>query len=54
LVEYQNYRTVIPKEPGKGVSAITDTKLMKDRYFHGNESIIAFQGVTMNDSFEDT
>jgi hypothetical protein len=26
LVTYQNYRMVIPKELGKGVSAVTDTK----------------------------
>jgi hypothetical protein len=28
LVEYQNYRMVIPKELGKGISAETDTKLV--------------------------
>jgi hypothetical protein len=50
-VEYQNYRTVVPKELGKGVSAVTETKRVADRYFRGNESIIVFQGVTMSDSF---
>jgi hypothetical protein len=39
LVGHQNYRMVVPKELEKG------------RYFHSNESIITFQGVTMNDSF---
>jgi hypothetical protein len=29
LVEYQNYRTVVPKELGKAVSAVTDTKLLQ-------------------------
>jgi hypothetical protein len=28
LVEYQNCRTAFPKELGKGVSAVTDTKLV--------------------------
>jgi hypothetical protein len=28
LVEYQDYRMVVPKELGKGVSAVTDTKLV--------------------------
>jgi hypothetical protein len=51
LVECQAYRTIDPKELGKGVSAVTDTKLVADRYLRGNESIIAIQGVTMNDSF---
>jgi hypothetical protein len=51
LVEYQNYRTVVPKELGKGFSAVTDIKLVADRYLCGNESIITFLGVTMSDSF---
>jgi hypothetical protein len=51
LVEYQNYRTVFPKELVKSISAVTDTKRVADRYFRGNESIIAFQAVTMTDSF---
>jgi hypothetical protein len=42
---------VIPKELGKGVSAITDTDLVAHRYFHGNKSIIAFQRVTRTDYF---
>jgi hypothetical protein len=44
LVEYQNYRTVIPKEIGKCVSAIT----VADRYLRGNETIIAFAVVTLS------
>jgi hypothetical protein len=51
LVEYQNCRTVVPKELGKGVFATTDTKLVADKYFHSKESIIAFQGVTRSDFF---
>jgi hypothetical protein len=30
LVEYQNYRTVILEELGKGVSAVKNTKLAVD------------------------
>jgi hypothetical protein len=51
LVEYQNYRTVVPNEIRKGASAVTNAKLVAVRYSRGNESIIAFQGVTMSDSF---
>jgi hypothetical protein len=36
---------VVPEELGKGVSAVTDTKLVSVRYYRGNESIISFQGV---------
>jgi hypothetical protein len=28
LVEYQNHRMVVPKEIGKGVSVVMDTKLV--------------------------
>jgi hypothetical protein len=28
LVKYQNYRMVVPKELGKGVSAVMDKKLV--------------------------
>jgi hypothetical protein len=28
LVEYQNYGRVVPKELGKGISAVPDTKLV--------------------------
>jgi hypothetical protein len=51
LVEYQNYRTTVPKELGRCVSAVTDTRLVADRYCRGNESIIAFQEVKMSDFF---
>jgi hypothetical protein len=51
LVEYRNYITIVPKDLGKGVSAVTDTKLVADRYFSGNESIIAFQVMTIRVSF---
>jgi hypothetical protein len=54
LAEYRNYRTVLPKELGKDVSAVTDTKLVADRYSCGNESIITFQGVTISDSLGST
>jgi hypothetical protein len=40
-VEYQDYTKVVPKEPGKGVSAVTDTKPVANRYTRGSESIIA-------------
>jgi hypothetical protein len=51
LVEYYIYITVFPKELGKGVSVIKNTKLVADSYFRGKESIIAFQWVTICDSF---
>jgi hypothetical protein len=51
LVENQNYRAVIPKELGKVVSVLLDTKPVAERYSRSNKSIIAFQGVTMSDSF---
>jgi hypothetical protein len=50
LVEYHNYRSVVSKEAGKAVSALTDTKLVAVGYFRCNESIIAFQGVAISDS----
>jgi hypothetical protein len=42
---------VIRKELGNGVSAVSVTKLIPDRYSRSNESIIAFQEVVMRDSF---
>jgi hypothetical protein len=38
-------------ELGKDVSAETDTRLVAGSYYRGNESIIAFQGLTMCDIF---
>jgi hypothetical protein len=35
--------TLIRKELGKGISAVTDIKLVAEKYYCGNESVITFQ-----------
>jgi hypothetical protein len=51
LVEYQDYRTAIPKKLGKGVSAVMDMKLIANKCSHSNEPRIAPQHVTICDPF---
>jgi hypothetical protein len=51
LVEYRNYTTVVRKELGEGVFAVTDTKLVANKRSRGNESTVASQRVAVSDSF---
>jgi hypothetical protein len=43
LVEYHIYRTVVPEELGKGVSAVRHTRLVAERHFGGNEPTFTLQ-----------